>query len=153
MDEFGKLVGGMTNQGGAGGASGIVGAFTGLVGGEGGLQGLVGQLSSSGLGEQVASWVGMGPNKAVAPSELHAALGDQKVKELAGQSGLPVEQFLPLLSAALPTVIDTLTKDGKVPSGNAAAGVDIGGLLEGLGSAASAGASSPLAQLGGLLGK
>jgi len=152
MDELGKMVSGLTNQGGASGSAGIVGAFSGLVGGEGGLQNLVGQLTSSGLGDQVASWVGTGPNKTADPSQLAAALGDDKVQALAAQSGLPVEQFLPLLAAALPTVIDTMTHDGKVPSGDASAGVDIGGLLEGLGSAATAGPSSPLAQLSSLFG-
>ena len=152
MDELGKMVGGLTNQGGASGSAGIVGAFSGLVGGEGGLQNLVGQLESSGLGDQVASWVGTGPNKTADPGQLAAALGDDKVQALAAQSGLPVEQFLPLLAAALPTVIDTMTQNGKVPSGDASAGVDIGGLLEGLGTAATAGPSSPLAQLSNLFG-
>jgi uncharacterized protein YidB (DUF937 family) len=152
VDELNKMVGGLGNQGAGSGADGIVGAFGNLVGGEGGLQNLVGQLSSSGLGEQVASWVGVGPNKTVEPAQLQSALGDQKVQQLAGQAGMSVEQFLPVLAAALPTVIDTMTHEGKVPQGDAAAGIDIGGLLEGLGSAASAGPSSPLAQLGNLFG-
>lgn len=153
MDELGKMVEGLAGQSGQSGASGLVGALTGLIGGEGGLQNLVGQLSSSGLGDEVASWVGTGPNKSVDPSRLQAALGDQQVSQLAAQSGISVEQFLPMLAAALPSVIDTVTKDGKVPSGDATSGVDIHGLLEGLGSAATAGPNSPLGQLGNLFGK
>jgi hypothetical protein len=59
---------------------------------------------------------------------------------------------MPLLAAALPHVIDAPTPNGQVPAGNATAGFDIGGLLEGLSSAAQAGPTSPLAQLGNLLG-
>jgi uncharacterized protein YidB (DUF937 family) len=150
MDDLGKMVGGLTGQSGGGG--GIADIFTGLVGGEGGLQGLVGQLSANGLAEQVGSWVGVGPSQPVEPSQLQSALGESNVAKLAGQSALPVEQLMPLLAAALPTVVDALTPDGNVPAGNAAAGFDIGGLLEGLGSAAKAGPDSPLAQLGDLLG-
>jgi uncharacterized protein YidB (DUF937 family) len=123
-----------------------------LVGGEGGLQNLVGQLSSSGLGDQVASWTGTGPNKSVDPAQLQQALGEEKVNQLAADSGLSVSQLMPLIAAALPAIIDTLTPDGKVSSGDAAAGFDIGGILEGLGSAAQAGPSGPLGQLGSLLG-
>jgi uncharacterized protein YidB (DUF937 family) len=148
MDNLGGMLGGLT--GGKGG--GIADVFGGLVGGEGGLQGLVGQLTQGGLAEQVGSWVGLGPNQSVEPDQLKAALGDDKVSSLAAQSGLPVGQLMPLLAAALPTVVDALTPNGNVPSGNAAAGFDISGLLEGLGSAAKAGPSSPLAQLGDLLG-
>ena len=76
----------------------------------------------------------------------------EKVAEAAGKAGLPIDQFLPILAAALPTVVDALTPDGKVPDGDAAGGLDIGGVLQGLSEAATAGPSSPLAMLGGLLG-
>jgi len=79
-------------------------------------------------------------------------LGDEKVANLAAKSGMSVEQLLPLLAAALPTVIDALTPDGNVPQGDAAAGMDIGGILEGLGKAAQAGPGSPLSQLGNMFG-
>ncbi len=62
---------------------------------------------------------------------------------------------MPLIAAALPVIIDTLTPDGKVPQGQvgtAEQGFDLGGLLEGLGEASQAGPDSPLGMLGGLLG-
>ena len=49
-------------------------------------------------------------------------------------------------------MIDAVTPDGNVPQGNAAAGLDVGGMLEGLSEAANAGPNSPLAGLGALLG-
>ena len=100
----------------------------------------------------MGSWVGKGPNQPVDPGALGDALGQDKVNEAAGKAGLPIDQFLPILAAALPTVIDAITPDGKVPEGDAAGGLDIGGLLEGLAGAATTGPNSPLAMLGGLLG-
>ena len=150
MDDLGDLVGGLTGQQTGGG--GITEAFGSLVGGEGGLQGLLGQLQSSGLADQVGSWVGTGANKDVDAEQLRGALGDEKVANLAAKSGMSVEQLLPLLAAALPTVIDALTPDGNVPQGDAAAGLDIGGILEGLAKAAQAGPDSPLSQLGNMFG-
>jgi len=148
MDEVGKVLGGLS--GGAGGD--IVGAIGGLVGGDGGLNGLVNQLGQGGLGDIVGSWVGKGPNKPVEPAALRTALGEEKVSQLASRSGLSIESLMPILAGALPAIVDTITPDGKVPGGDATAGIDLGGLLEGLSSAASAGPNSPLAALGGLLG-
>ena len=150
MDDLGKMLGGLTGGGGGGGD--IVGAIGGLVGGEGGLAGLVDTLGKGGLDDVAQSWISTGGNKAVEPAKLGAALGDDKVNELAQRSGLSVEALLPLLAAALPAVIDALTPDGQVPTGDAAKGFDIGGMLQGLSEAANAGPSSPLAGLGKMLG-
>ncbi len=79
----------------------------------------------------MSSWVSTGPNKPVDPNALGAALGPDKVQQMAGQSGLDVGALLPVLAAALPTVIDAITPDGQVPKGNAAAGLDIGGRARG----------------------
>jgi len=62
--------------------------------------------------------------------QLGAALGPDKVGQLSKQVGVPVDQLLPALAAALPTVIDALTPDGQMPGGG---GIDIGGVLGGLG--------------------
>jgi uncharacterized protein YidB (DUF937 family) len=146
VDDIGKLIGGGT------GGGGLAGAFGDLVGGEGGLEGLVNQLGNAGLGDVVGSWVSTGPNKAVDPARLGDALGAEKVQQLAGKTGLSAETLLPVVASALPAIVDALTPDGKVPAGDAASGLDIGGLLEGLSEAAKAGPGSPLASIGDLLG-
>jgi uncharacterized protein YidB (DUF937 family) len=150
MDQIGNLLGGI--GGGGGGVGDIAGAIGGLVGGEGGLQGLLDTLGKGGLDDVAKSWVGTGANKQVDPSKLGEVLGEDKVNELAGKSGLPVAALLPILASALPAVIDALTPDGNVPQGDAAKGFDVGGLLQGLSEAAQAGPNSPLAGLGKLLG-
>jgi uncharacterized protein YidB (DUF937 family) len=151
MDDLGKIIGGLTG-GDAGGGGDIVGAIGGLVSGQGGLQGLLDTLGKGGLDDIAKSWVSTGANKPVTPSALGDALGPEKVDALAQKSGLSVEALLPLLASALPAIIDALTPDGQVPQGDAAAGFDIGGLLQGLSDAANAGPTSPLAGLGKLLG-
>ena len=100
----------------------------------------------------MSSWVSTGQNQQVDPNQLGAALGPDTVNQLAGKSGLDVGALLPILAAALPTVIDAITPDGQVPQGDAAKGLDVGGVLEGLSEAANAGPDSPLAGLGALLG-
>lgn len=149
MNDLGSMLGSVT--GGSGGGD-IAGAIGGLVGGQGGLQGLIDTLGKGGLDDAAQSWISTGANKPVDGNSLGQALGPEKVDQLAKQSGLSVESLLPLLAAALPTVIDALTPDGQVPQGDAAAGFDVGGMLEGLSEAANAGPNSPLASLGKLLG-
>ena len=150
MDEIGKMLGG---SGGSGGAGDIAGAHRRARRRRRRPRGPRRTSSGkAGLGDAVSSWVATGPNKPVDPNALGAALGPDKVQQLAGQSGLDVGALLPVLAAALPTVIDAITPDGQVPKGNAAAGLDVGGVLEGLSEAANAGPNSPLAGLGALLG-
>lgn len=81
----------------------------------GGLQGLLGQLQSSGLGEQVSSWVGTGDNAKIDPSALTSALGPQNVQAMAAKAGVPVEQASAALSSLLPQVVDKLTPGGSIP--------------------------------------
>jgi uncharacterized protein YidB (DUF937 family) len=137
MDEIGKMLGGATGASGAGasgagGGADVASAIGGLIGGQGGVQGLVDQLSKGGLGNEVSSWVGTGANQPVDPQALGAALGPDTVNQLAGKTGLDVGTLLPMLAAALPSVINAITPDGKVPQGNAAGGLDIGSILGGL---------------------
>jgi uncharacterized protein YidB (DUF937 family) len=137
---------------GSGGTGDITGAVDGLVNGGGGLEGLVGQLSNAGLGDQVQSWVGTGPNQPVDPNQLGSALGPERVNQLSSQSGIGVGSLLPMLASALPMVINALTPDGRVPSGNTAGGFDIGSVLGGLGGGGQAGSGARVPDIGSVLG-
>ena len=88
-----------------------------LGGQEGGLGGLVEKFQAAGLGNVIASWVGTGANQPVAPDALHGILGSELVQQIAGKTGLPVEQLLPLIAQHLPQLIDGMTPNGQVPSG------------------------------------
>ena len=82
----------------------------------GGLGALLEQLQKGGLGEAVNSWIGTGANKAVSPNQLHQALGQDTVEDLAEQTGLPHDDLLAQLSKILPGVVDKLTPNGQLPS-------------------------------------
>ena len=100
---------------------------------KGGIDGLLNTLRQGGLGGAVDSWISTGPNQAVEPQQLGAALGPDNVKQIATKSGLSVEMLLPLLAAALPMIVDMLTPDGNAPKTGADGGMDqIGDLLGGL---------------------
>jgi uncharacterized protein YidB (DUF937 family) len=92
----------------SGGASGKGGASNGL-------QDVIEALQKNGLGDIVGSWVGMGPNRKVTKSQVKKGLGKDKIKHLAEQSGLPEDEVAQHLTTILPSLVNNLTPDGKVP--------------------------------------
>ena len=100
---------------------------------KGGVDGLLTTLRQGGLGGAVDSWISTGPNQAVEPQKLEAALGPGNVNQIAAKSGLSVEMLLPLLATFLPMIIDMLTPDGNAPKTGSDGGIgQIGDLLGGL---------------------
>jgi uncharacterized protein YidB (DUF937 family) len=82
----------------------------------GGLNDLLKQLQQSGQGEAVDSWVGSGPNKAIAPKDLANALGSDKVNALLAQTGMSRDELLNALSQYVPQAVDRLTPQGRLPT-------------------------------------
>jgi uncharacterized protein YidB (DUF937 family) len=80
----------------------------------GSIGGLLQRLQQSGLGAQVASWLGNGQNLPISVDQLKAALGDQRLRQLATQLGLPVDQLLDQLSQHLPGAIDHMSPHGTL---------------------------------------
>ena len=85
---------------------------------EGGLDGLIQKFEAAGLGPVVSSWVGTGDNQGVAPDALHGILGNDLIQQIAAKTGLPIEQLMPQIAQHLPQLIDGMTPNGEVPSGN-----------------------------------
>lgn len=172
MDDLDELTQGLRGGVGARGAvdatetpGGL--ALAGALEAQGGLDGLLAKLRAAGLGDQVDSWIGTGPNQPMDPAQLKAAIGDDGAQRLAGATGLDLSALLPMLAAFLPQIIDMLTPDGTVPTGGldgATAGgglPDLGGLLGGVlggaaaggtGAAGAGGLDDLLGGLGGMLG-
>src|SRR4051812_19263348 len=100
--------------GGVAGA-GIATLVKGYIDNHGGIQGVVSQLQTSGLGEQVKSWVGTGPNLPVSGTQIQEALGSGKVAELAAKFGLPADKISDFLAQHLPAAIDEATPGGRLP--------------------------------------
>lgn len=84
----------------------------------GGLSGLVQQLSSSGLGDVVQSWVGTGANLPVSPEQISQALGPDILSSLASKVGLSGDSLNGALAQMLPSVVDKLTPGGQLPTDN-----------------------------------
>lgn len=89
------------------------------VGGSGGLGGLVAAFQKQGLGDVVSGWIATGPNPPVTPAQVASALGEETVGQFAGKAGVPVPEAADLLARILPTAIDRLTPDGKLPEAGA----------------------------------
>jgi uncharacterized protein YidB (DUF937 family) len=100
---FGSVLGQILGGGGQGAGS------------TGGLGGLLGQLRQAGLGSHVDSWVSPGGNAPVSPAQLNDAFGERQVNSWAGQAGMQSDDFLSRLSQHLPSAVDRLTPDGRVP--------------------------------------
>ena len=93
----------------------------------GSVGGLLQQLEQSGLGAQVASWLGSGQNLPVSVDQLRNALGEQNLGQLASQFGLPAEDLLRHLADHLPGAIDALSPNGSVEgSGEGSLAKDLG---------------------------
>lgn len=87
----------------------------------GGLNDLLKQFEQGGQGDVAKSWVGAGPNKAIAPDDLANALGADRINHLMQVSGMSRDDLLNGLSQHLPGVVDRLTPGGRVPTEQEAA--------------------------------
>ncbi len=81
----------------------------------GGVQGIVAQLEKQGLGATVHSWVGTGANQPISPEQVHQVFGSGIIAQLAAKAGMSPQELAQKLSQVLPTAIDKLTPEGKVP--------------------------------------
>jgi len=87
---------------------------TGMIEKHGGLDGLVQHFEKSGLGSQVASWVGSGPNQTISADQLHQSLGSSTIDQLASNVGLTPQDLAGKLAMLLPKAIDALTPSGRL---------------------------------------
>jgi uncharacterized protein YidB (DUF937 family) len=81
----------------------------------GGLQGLIQTFQSKGLGDLVSSWVGTGQNLPINAEQLKTGLGSDVIGQLAAKVGIPADVATSKLAELLPTLVDRLTPEGKVP--------------------------------------
>jgi uncharacterized protein YidB (DUF937 family) len=96
----------------------------------GGIQGLVSAFQKNGLGETVASWISTNANLPISADQIMSVLGQGPLSDLATQTGLSTRDVASSLSEQLPGLIDRLTPNGQLPSGDLMAqGM---GLLQGL---------------------
>lgn len=103
----------------AGGLLGQLGTLFGAGAGStitSGLQDLLRRFQEAGRGETAQSWVNSGPNQPVQPTDVEAALGEERIAWLMRQTGMSREALLQGLSRELPAAVDELTPKGRVPT-------------------------------------
>ena len=88
------------------------------VGGSGGLGGLISAFQGKGLGDMMSSWISTGPNPPISAAQVTNVLGDDTMGQFARKAGIPMGEAGSILAGLLPTVIDKLTPEGKVPDPN-----------------------------------
>lgn len=113
---LGSALKGLAGQAMAGGGGGIARILAQVLGNTdlGSVGGLLQRLMQSGLGGQVASWLGKGNNLPVSADELRNALGDDTIAQLARQFNMPADELLRHLSEHLPGTIDGMSPNGSV---------------------------------------
>ena len=80
------------------------------------LQQLLGRFETSGYGDIVRSWLSSGANKPIEPYQVAAALGSDKIEHIANRTGLAQERLLRDVAMLVPTIVDALTPQGKLPA-------------------------------------
>ena len=86
-----------------------------------GLSDLFKDFQQKGLGETIKSWVEQGTNKPLSSGQLEQALGAEKIDWLMKETGMSREALLEGLSRELPTAVDQLTPEGRLPTEQEAA--------------------------------
>ena len=109
----------LSGQGGAGGDK-MVQMVMGLLNNPelGGISGLVSAFQKNGLGEVVASWISNNTNLPISAAQIQSVLGQGPLQDLAAKTGLSTNEVAAKLSEHLPGLVDQLTPEGKLPSGD-----------------------------------
>ena len=129
-DKLADLFGGLSRgaptapgQSSTGGLGGLLDQLRSSLGGasaggilSGGLSELVDRFKQTGHGDTANSWVGTGPNKQLAPTQLEQAIGPEVLETLTKQTGLSRDELLTRLSRELPNAVDKYTPQGRLPT-------------------------------------
>ena len=116
FDEISGLAGGILGGAAGGEEAHLMAALqAGGLPGVGGpdVGGIVQQLRQSGLGAQVASWIGNGENLPVSADDIAQALSGPALAAIAGKLGVDPSTASALLSRVLPGLVDRQTPDGQ----------------------------------------
>lgn len=109
----------LAGQGGAGGDK-MVQMVMGLLNNPelGGISGLVSAFQKNGLGDIVASWISNNTNLPISAEQIQSVLGQGPLQDLASKMGMSSNEVASNLSEHLPGLVNQLTPEGKLPSGD-----------------------------------
>lgn len=80
----------------------------------GSIGGLLKQLQEGGLQKQIDSWLGNGQNTPISQDQLKNALGNEQLRQIARQMGVPVDEVLDKLSKYLPEAVNQASPNGQL---------------------------------------
>lgn len=81
-----------------------------------GISGFLNKFHQAGLGDAVSSWISSGQNTSLSAEQLTGALGEDTLKEIASHAGISTNEAKPALAMLIPSVINSLTPNGAVPT-------------------------------------
>jgi uncharacterized protein YidB (DUF937 family) len=123
---LGRVTGGGTGSrqpGDRASSGGLGDLLGGLLGGSaagrdltGGLSDLRETMAGRGHRDAADSWVQTGPNRELDSGQLEEALGPDTMEALGKQTGLSREELLSRLQKVLPTAVDKMTPEGRLPT-------------------------------------
>jgi uncharacterized protein YidB (DUF937 family) len=113
----------LTNPGGQQGAAPAAGQasqsgglnMANLAAGAAGAMALVNMFKSSGLGDQVQSWLSTGSNQAIQGADIAKVFGQERIAQIAQTLGVDHHQASAQLAETLPNFIDKLSPNGELP--------------------------------------
>ena len=116
MSIFDQLSGALGDTAGESRNSAILSAVMGIVSNHpGGMSGLAQSFEQNGLSHLMSSWVGTGENLPITTDQVNGILGNDRVAEFAAKVGISPDVASSHLAELLPSVINTLSPDGKLP--------------------------------------
>jgi outer membrane protein OmpA-like peptidoglycan-associated protein/uncharacterized protein YidB (DUF937 family) len=83
----------------------------------GGFAGFTDRFRANNMGELLTSWLGNGENRSLTLSQLESVLGNNVMQQMASRLDLSTGTVSTALGQLIPTVIDKLSPDGKLPTG------------------------------------
>jgi len=88
-----------------------------LAAGAAGAMALVNMFKTSGLGDQVQSWLSTGANQAVQGADITKVFGQERIAQIAQTLGVDHHQASEQLAQALPNFLDKISPNGELPQG------------------------------------
>lgn len=80
---------------------------------------LLAKFRANGLESAVESWIGVGENRKISPSQLQSILGNDQLAAIARRVGMSPADASGALAKLLPDIVDRLTPEGQLPSEDA----------------------------------
>ena len=96
----------------------------------GGAAGVVESFHNGGMGEVVSSWLGSGENAPVSADQIKSVFSNEQVAAVANKFGVSPDQASETIASLLPAVMDKLSPNGEVQSGDLMS--QAGSLLKGI---------------------